>query len=118
MANTVDNTILLKTASEVVQSEKTAAGVITPGEFIEITSSDECQRQSTTHASKTQLTKASIGVMKSTHNSCKQSTTNKSKRWSDEVKTQLIQAKHNNKSKYWSHAKNTPNTGTFRSDEV
>jgi type II secretory pathway component HofQ len=50
MVNTVDNTILLKTALQVIQSENTAAGTITPGEFVEITSSDECQRQSTAGA--------------------------------------------------------------------
>lgn len=49
MANSEDNTILLKTVL-VLQSENTAAGTITPGEFVELTSGNEVQVQSTAGA--------------------------------------------------------------------
>lgn len=48
MPNAIDNTILLKTSPEVIQSEKTVTSgqTVTPGDFIEVTSSGECKRQS------------------------------------------------------------------------
>ena len=55
MANLIDNTILLKTRPVVLNKEKAAAATITPGDFVELTSSDTYQRQSTLGADDAKL---------------------------------------------------------------